>query len=307
MDLFNAASATPNSKYADLSQSAFRAQFAKQIRADIDDYCATAYDGGHRNHLGASQIGHVCKRHLFYIFRWAKLDTYLGSDGISQKGRMMRLFNRGHREEERFVEWLRGIGFQVWDVTPEGSQYRIQGCKGHFGGALDGINQAPAKYMINEPMLCEFKTQGTGPKFEELRKLGVAKAKPMHFAQMSEYGYKYSFRYALYMCINKNDDDLYIEIVKLDWELGAQLELKANDIIFSQEPPPKFSLSPATMECRVCTFKDICHGDELPTKSCRSCALSQPIEDGQWYCKMAMGVIPDNFIARGCNEWRPLK
>lgn len=27
---------------------------------------------------------------------------------------MQRLFNRGHREEDRFVEWLKGIGFQVW-------------------------------------------------------------------------------------------------------------------------------------------------------------------------------------------------
>lgn len=307
MDLFNAQLSQAINEAVDLSQSATRVTLAKQIRSDIDEYCANAYDGGHRKHLGASQIGHVCKRHLFYIFRWAKLDTYTDSAGVSSKGRMMRLFNRGHREEERFVEWLRGVGFQVHDKDSSGNQLRMSGVNGHFGGSLDGVALAPKRYGLDDHLLCEFKTNGTGPKFEKLCLNGVQKEKEMHFAQMSTYGYKYQLYYAIYLNINKNDDDIHAEIVQLDWQLGAQMEQKAYDIVMSNKPPAKFSLSPAVMECRICTFKDICHGDELPAKSCRSCVHARPIENGQWQCGHYGAIIPDEFIPKGCDNWRALK
>jgi hypothetical protein len=239
----------------DLSHSAQRATLARQIKRDIDIYCEKAYDGGHRKHLGASQIGHPCKRALWYVFRWVKRETYITERGTDNKGRMMRLFNRGHREEDRFVEWLRGIGAQVWDHNPEKptDQFRISNVNGHFGGSLDGIAQLPAKYGVNFPILAEFKTQGTGPKFEALVKDGVQKEKEMHFAQMSTYGFHYQLSYAIYQAINKNDDDLHVEIVKLDWKLGAEMIVKAREIIEAppHEPPPKFSLSPANLICRV--------------------------------------------------------
>ena len=168
------------SEAPDLSIAGTRQLIAKQILADIDDYCAEIYNDGHRNHLGASLIGDDCARKLYYSFRWAKHEKF--------SGRMQRLFNRGHREEERFVDWLRGIGFQVWEVTPEGNQHRIKAVQGHFGGSLDGVGVTPDKYKINEPLLLEFKTNGTGSAFTKLKEKGVAVAKPQHFAQMSVYG-----------------------------------------------------------------------------------------------------------------------
>ena len=85
---------------------------AKRIKEDIDGYCAKAYDDGPRWHLGASIIGNPCSRYLWFIFRWALHEKFTG--------RMQRLFNRGHREEARFIEWLRGIGFEVWDTNANG-------------------------------------------------------------------------------------------------------------------------------------------------------------------------------------------
>lgn len=79
---------------------------AKRLAEDIDEYCAAVYDDGHRNHLGASLIGDECKRKLWYVFRWVKNEKF--------SGQMQRLFNRGHREEERFIEWLEGIGIKLW-------------------------------------------------------------------------------------------------------------------------------------------------------------------------------------------------
>lgn len=282
----------------DLTSPAVRKQLAAQIKADIDDYCATAYDSGHRTHLGASLIGHVCKRHLWYVFRWVKHTKH--------SGRMQRLFNRGHREEARFVEWLRGIGFKVWEVTEASEQHRVKACLGHFGGSLDGITKVPDKYNISEPMLLEFKTSGTGSGFEKLKKDGVAVAKPQHFAQMSTYGKHYGFRFGLYHCINKNDDDLYVEIVALDFALADELERKAMDVITAQVPPEKFALSEAVFECKYCDFVGICHRGEPVERNCRSCHFAQAMSEGDWLCNKYYATIPKNVILQGCPEWQSI-
>jgi hypothetical protein len=99
---------TENSNQAavDLKKPGVAKLVAKKVLQDIDDYCVKTYDDGHRNHLGASLIGHKCKRYLWYVFRWCFREK--------ADGRKQRLFNRGHREEARFIEWLEGIGCQVF-------------------------------------------------------------------------------------------------------------------------------------------------------------------------------------------------
>lgn len=93
-----------------------RTVIASEILKSIDEYCVRTYDGGHRKHLGASLIGDKCSRKLWYSFRWCfreKID-----------GRKYRLFNRGHREEARFIEWLAGIGAKIDYENYESFAYR---------------------------------------------------------------------------------------------------------------------------------------------------------------------------------------
>jgi hypothetical protein len=297
-DLIKAAEETPTNQPPDLTNGAVRKQLAKRIIDEIDQYCATAYDDGHRTHLGASLIGKPCSRSLWYTFRHVL--------HFKHSGRMQRLFNRGHREEARFVEWLRGIGFQVWEVDEAGNQHRVKGVLGHFGGSLDGISKLPKDFCVTEPLLLEFKTQGTGSGFNKLKEHGVAVAKPQHFAQMSIYGKNYGFRFGLYCCINKNDDDLHIEIVALNFALAEQLEAKAEAIIMSQEPPPKFSLNEATFECKSCDFAAICHRGAAVEKNCRSCRFARPAEGGEWGCDIFGKYIPKDFIPIGCDNWKSI-
>lgn len=273
---------------------------AKRILEDIDNYCATAYDDGPRRHLGASLIGHDCKRYLWYIFRWCFHEIHTG--------RQQRLFNRGHREEARFIEWMEGIGFQVWAETEDGKQYRISGVNGHFGGSLDGIGKLPERYGIDEPVLLEFKTNGTGAGFNKLGTYGMPIAKPQHFAQTSTYGYKYGFRFVAYLNINKNDDSLHVELVKLDHKLGAQMEAKAEHIIMSPKAPARLSDNPTYRDCGWCAMKGICHKGEAPQKNCRSCSHAIPVENAEWFCSLPAhnNIVPLDFIPIGCNEWNPI-
>jgi hypothetical protein len=320
-------------------------KIATRIKEEIDRYCVQAYDGGHRKHLGASLIGRSCKRYLWYVFRWCKRQP--------TTGRQQRLFNRGHREEARFIEWLEGIGFKLWfedytglaldeatglyfispdygemvkeqcsilETNPEFKahiaraklqglefpQYRISDIMGHFGGSLDGIATFPPGWGIDEPVLLEFKTSGTGSKFTKLADNKMPVEKPDHFAQTSTYGYKYKFRFVLYFCINKNDDDLHIEVAKLDWNLGENMISKAGLIITSQTPPPKLSESPTFQDCRYCDMRDICHEGASIERNCRSCEFATPVDGGQWQCSVHNGIIPLDFIPTGCPQYKAI-
>lgn len=320
-------------------------KIAERVLREIDQYCVQTYDGGHRTHLGASLIGRSCKRYLWYVFRWCK--------HVAHDGRKQRLFNRGHREEARFVEWLEGIGFKIWFenrdgfwyhaesdsygiatdgelpdplcswVTPkhpqyrehvatakarglEFPQYRISDINGHFGGSLDGIAYFPPSWGIEEPVLLEFKTNGTGQGFNKLVDNGMVLEKKDHFAQTSTYGFKYQFRFVLYLNINKNDDSLHVEVAKLDWNLGQQMIAKAGQIIGSQTPPSKLSENPTFIDCRMCDMKDICHEGKTIEKNCRSCEFATPVENAQWQCSVHNGIIPKDFIPIGCESYKAI-
>lgn len=321
------------------------------IDKDIDAFAKNEYNDGHRSHLGASLIGEDCLMKLWFIFRWVQREDF--------SGRMLRLFQRGHREEQVFIEYLRGIGCTVIEYDYEADplcyhsasdayvlkssfngeplpidvdeitldnpnlnahinhailqgvkpkQLRISGIEGHFGGSLDGIVYLPERYGYFEPLLLEFKTNGTGAAFNKLGKSGMPVAKPMHFAQTCVYGYKKKIKFCLYMNVNKNDDEMHIEIVELDHKHGAIQERKAQRVIMSQEPLPKVSPTSTAMACQWCNFKDVCHNKKLPEKNCRSCKHAEPAADARWHCNRWNSLIPDDkeILLAGCGDWYPI-
>lgn len=307
-----------NANAVDIKAPGIAKQVARRIKEDIDEYCIRTYDDGFRWHLGASLIGQDCQRAAWYGFRWAGHMTYSGSTPEEVKAnhaRMQRLFNRGHREEFRFVEFLRGTGWQVFEYDTskppkengEYPQFRVSAFGGHFGGSLDGIGIPPARYGLGEtPFLLEFKTNGTGAGFQKLVKEGVPIAKPQHLAQMSTYGSDpaYNLEFGLYQNICKNDDDLHIEIVKLDHKLGEQMRQRAGRVISAQTPLPRLSDNPTFWKCKSCDFFKQCHENAPLLKNCRSCKHATPVDGGEWACQLVEQIIPRDFVAKGCNEWR---
>ena len=281
-------------------------RFNEKIKGDIDQASKELFDDGKRSHLGASVIGDDCSRKLWYSFRWVAENSF--------SGRMLRLFNRGHRMERVFVDLLKSIGFDVREYSEGTTQFRIVGVEQHFGGSLDGLSLLPQRYIEwmakladIGPILLEFKTHND-KQFNELIKKGVVRSHPKHYAQMSSYGYGYSIRYALYCPVNKDKDEVDFQLVELNLDLGRSLVAKAHGIIYADDPPPRISLNPAYFECKFCEHIQLCQYGE--TKSipvnCRSCESSMPIEEGQWYCKRFANTIPRDFIPKGCDQHRPI-
>jgi hypothetical protein len=290
-----------------------RAKLTLRIAADVDAACVQEFTEDPRTHLGASIIGNDCARYAWNVFRWVKFEQF--------SGQMYRLFNRGHEEEARFIRWLTLAGFVIEDIDPvTKKQFRIVGAKGHFGGSLDSKAYPPARYELNQAIifLGEFKTHneksfaklaGPKPKWGQKRTGGggVAKTKPMHFKQMCSYGRAYNYQYGLYCAVNKDTDELYFEVVKLDYSLADDLFRKAEAIVFSQRPPPKIAEVETFFECKMCDFAGICHRGEVPVKNCRSCVHAFPVDDAQWFCELyspAQGPIPKETIPVGCPSYR---
>jgi hypothetical protein len=223
-------------------------------------------------------------------------------------GRMYRLFNRGHATEPRILEWLIGIGCQVWALDSNGEQYHVQGVHGHFGGSLDGICKLPPEYGIDELVLLEFKTNGSHKAWESLLEDGMQKAKPQHYAQMNCYGCdpNYNFKYCLYIVVNKSDDEMYLELVPLNQNVRNSMLAKAEHIIVSQEPPQRLSDDPTYWKCKYCDAHNICHKNELPERNCRSCINAQPTDNAEWLCNAHKSVIPKEFIPQACSSYQAI-
>lgn len=86
-------------------------KIADQLMIDIDNYCDKKWKDENRKHLGFSLIGDECQRKLWYGFRWCKMPK--------PEPRIKRLFDRGHKEEDRFIDYLRGIGCKVYPFDPK--------------------------------------------------------------------------------------------------------------------------------------------------------------------------------------------
>ena len=128
-----------------------------------------------RAHLGASLIGHECARALWYVFRWASATRH--------NGRILRLFQRGHREEIEFNKELRAVGVEVYETDPNtGKQWNYKSVGGHFGLSLDGLCKGFLEDP-DQPHTLEFNTS-SGKLFAKLCNDGVERAKPEHYAQM---------------------------------------------------------------------------------------------------------------------------
>ena len=246
-----------------------------KVKSLVEQYIFDNQEG-FRYHLGASVIGRECERQIWYGWRWFKV--------INEEPRMLRLFKRGHKEENILNTLLLNSGVNVHELDPKtGKQWSFKHFGGHFAGSLDGI-------LTNIPdlvgrVLAEFKTiNANGHK--QLIKNGVEKEKTEHYAQMQIYMHYFKLLYALYISVCKNDDSWHWEIVSYDGAVADKYINRAERIIASDKAPARMSSNPGYYKCKWCDYNDVCHYNAAPALNCRSCRHSWPSTDGRWNCKI---------------------
>lgn len=251
-------------------------------------------DFPYRTHLGASGIGDECGRKIWYGFRWATRAKH--------GGRLLRLFNRGHLEEARFLAMLLMIGAQVYQQDENGKQFRISDAGGHFGGSGDGVVIGIPDLEPGVAALCEFKTSADKP-FQKVKKNGVRAEKFEHFVQMQVYMKKMGIAAALYMVVNKNNDELYAEIVPFQEQVADEFIQRGVELVWMDQLPSRISNTPGWFQCKWCDHRPVCHLDHEPDLNCRTCAKSKPIEDGTWVCTNTGEVLDKHAQLAACSSY----
>ena len=193
-----------------------------------------------RPHMGCSMLGHPCDRYLWLSFRWAVVEKF--------KGRILRLFRRGQLEENTITQDLRAIGIDIRSTG--GAQSKVDfGC--HVSGSIDGVIYHGVPEALNKKHIAEFKTHSK-KSFDDLGKQGVEKSKPMHFVQMQVYMLGTQIDRALYLAINKDNDEIYTERVRLDKPLAEKYVERGKRIALSDRMPPPLSTDPTYFMCKFC-------------------------------------------------------
>jgi len=240
-----------------------------------------------RPHMGVSLLGHPCDRWLWINFRWAVVEDF--------DGRILRLFRRGHSEEDTIIKDLRNIGIDI-----RSSQRRVD-FGNHVSGSLDGVIESGVPEAPKARHVAEFKTHSK-KSFDDMVKNGVEKSKITHFIQMQVYMHGTSINRALYLAVCKDDDRIYTERVKYDKKVAEDAIIRGKRIAMSDRMPEPVSADPSWYQCKFCPAHSFCHKAE-PTKriNCRTCSHSTAMADSTWRCERHdADAIPEEFQHEGC-------
>lgn len=285
----------------DFNQAYWRRTIAERVKQEFDNYLLRNAEDGFRSHLGWSVIGHSCLRYLWYHFRWFKQENH--------SARMLEIFAEGHREEAKIRELMKACGAQFLDKVDEtGEQVTVSDLNGHFGGSTDGVFIWPAM-GINKPCILECKTSKATTDFNKLidNKDTISTINQRHYVQANGYATSLGVELIMYVCRNKNDSRLYIELFEVESNVCAENRNKAWHVITTKLPPARISKKRNYWVCNMCMLQAVCHDHEAVVPNCRNCQHSTPIENGQWHCAVHGAVIPKEFWIKGCNQHKTLE
>jgi hypothetical protein len=208
----------------------------------VSAYWQRAGERDERAYLGGSNIGDVCERRLWLQYRGLFKQTF--------PPRVLRLFERGRREELVILMELAGAGFDVKGANPDtGEQYSYAAFDGHFQCHIDGIID-----FGGVPTLLECKTHNDRA-FYKTERDGVLAAQPKYHAQMQAYMAMARLPQALYYGVNKNTDSLYLEVIHADIRAAKEVAARVARVLAADEPAP---IKDAPKECAQCAAKAVC-------------------------------------------------
>lgn len=252
-----------------------------------------------REYLGASGVGRECAKSVWYDFRHAQTKNQFN-------GRTYRIFDHGNVEEDRIIRDLRLAGYKVINQKPDGGQYGFEAHDGMFRGHIDGVI-----IIDGEPHLLECKSANE-KSFESLQNNGVQSTKPEYYAQMQVYMHcvkgKTPLRKGLLVVVNKNNDDIYTEIVSYDQAFAESMMERAKTIIDTTHDP----IASPGWKCSWCSFKNMCksHSKERDQKvaavpveriTCRQCVHAR-LDSGQLYCKRDNRALDFGAQLKACDQ-----
>ena len=220
-----------------------------------------------RKYLGGSRVGDDCLRKLAYEFHHVPKD-----EGREFKGRTLRIFERGHANEDMMAARLRLAGFELVTHKADGGQigFKVAWSEERqaytFAGHLDGVvTSAPYNAGVVCPALWENKCLGEKG-FSDLAKKGLRASKPVYFVQMQLYMAYLDLTEnpGLFTAENANTGEIYAERVAFDAAAAQHASDKGVKVVTTQEPEelPRCAAVSTDFRCKFCDYPNRCWADE---------------------------------------------
>ena len=214
-----------------------------------------------RQYLGASRLGVSCERQLQYEYAQAPVDP-----GREFSGRILRIFERGHRTEDAMVGWLRAAGFVLKTEGKDGQQFGFSVADGKLQGHCDGVFVGGPEGFAY-PALWECKALGS-KSWNDLAKKGLAASKPVYAAQVAIYQTYLGLHEhpAIFTAVNADSMEIYTELVPFDPALAQKMSDRAVRVIQATEAGellPRGFAQADHFECRFCSYAERCWGGAL--------------------------------------------
>jgi len=209
-----------------------------------------------RTYLGASRLGAACERQLQYEYAKAPVDQ-----GKGFSGRVLRIFERGHRSEEMVIRWLRMAGFTLKTEDAEGRQFGFSVAAGRLRGHVDGVLVAGPEGFAY-PALWETKCLG-GKSWRDVVKNKLATSKPIYAAQIALYQSYLDLHVhpALFTALNADTMEIYAELIPFDAALAQRMSDRGARVIQATEASELLSRAfadPTHFECKFCAYAERC-------------------------------------------------
>lgn len=201
-------------------------------------------DDNNRDYIGASSIGSDCLRQIWYQFKGVKAEKV--------PTKMRRTWEIGKRLEGLVVDWLdeAGISLGVLPVRTLKSKM-VPVFQGHIDSVWIGKG---GKYNA----IIEIKT-AKDASFKVFVKKGLKVWNPQYYAQVQSYMGMSGIYKAYILVLNKDNSEIFDELVEFDPTFYVNLECKALAISNATVEPPKINGSPLFFKCKMCKFNKVCH------------------------------------------------
>lgn len=206
-----------------------------------------------RQYLGGSIVGRDCEREIAYQYHATPKD-----EGKGFSGQLYRIFDRGHKGEDRMAEYLRVAGFELVTHRQDGSQFGFSALGGRFAGHIDGVVVA-GPLSVSWPALWENKILNA-KSYGELWNHGLKKNKPVYYTQVQLYMAYMELERALFTAENADTCEVYTEVVEFDPAHAQAMSDRAVRIVQSQRPEDlaRVAGDKTDYRCRMCDFANTC-------------------------------------------------
>lgn len=257
-----------------------------------------------RGYLGMSSIADECDRKLWYQWRWFA-DNNFDAETLAR-------FADGHYSEDVVADRLRLVDGVELITHIDAKQIGFSDIEAHFRGHMDGkilgLLQAKKTWHVWEHKCVNEQ------KFAKMQKLKQELGEKNALAKWDEVYYGQAVLYMHYSGLTRH----YLTVstsgsreitscrTEPNPELANELIAKAESIICTDKPPKKMATDPSFYKCKWCSFSEVCHFDQAPKRTCRSCRHSFPAKNGAWQCNFYRADIPESYQIKGCDEWSSL-